>query len=709
MSREKVHTFCRLCEPACGLVAEVEEQRIVALRADTDNPATKGYCCNKGLRYLDVHQDPDRLSHPLKRITSRAEPTAAFQRVSWDEAAEEVGNKLQDIVNRHGDEAIAMYNGTTWGFNSTLSTNGPRLIGPFGNGPRFGPITTDCGNKLAASEAIFGSAMVHPIPDLLHTDYFLCIGTNPAVSHMTMIGVSDPMAKLRGIKRRGGKTVFVNPRVIESSTPETGEVLLIRPDTDFYFLAALLNEIIFHVGYDRGLVQKYAKNFDRLIDFVSNWSVERAAEVTDLSADTIREVAREFCGARAASIQVATGVNMGTQGFFAYWMVQMISLLTGTLGKRGGNIYALGVCPPVDIFPGQKKAVADPYFQTEFGELRKVAGDLPCNLMSDFLQSREKPVKALIVRGGNPLVCMPDEDRFRAALNNLELIVTIDIFPTSMCEVSDYVLPARDFLEREDINSIDNGFQVEPYVQYTPAVVPAAGERRDDWWILARLAQAMGRPSMLDDPEPNPTAGIEAMLAYRGLSIDALKRIPHHVVQFPEPDPEDLFRFCITHEDGLIDCCPPLFERGYARAEELWRRLKSEPEDQLKLITLRTGMLMNSWMNNIAAHKKGIHMTNPLWMNPQDASARGLFAGSEVQVRSEHGLIQADLLLDAGLKRGVVAMTHGWGQGKSHGLNVARRFPGVNVNRLAPFGKGSFDPMSMQSHLTGINVTVEAL
>lgn len=708
MTRNKVHTFCRLCEPACGLIADVEDQKIVSLSADRENPATKGYCCNKGLRYLEIHQDPDRLSHPLKRVNARGAEPAEFARATWDDVTGEIGEKLKDIVRRHGDEAIAMYNGTTWGFNSTLSTNGPRLIGPFGAGPRFGPITTDCGNKLAASEAIFGSGMMHPIPDLLNTDYFLCIGTNPAVSHMTMIGVSDPMAKLRDIKRRGGKTVFVNPRVIESATPETGEVLLIRPDTDFYFLAALLNEIIFHIGYDRDLVLKYGKNVDGLTDFVSNWTVERAAEVTDLSAGTIRQVARDFCGARAASIQIATGVNMGTQGFFAYWMVQMISFLTGALGRKGGNIYALGVCPPVDIFPGQKKAVADPYFQTEFGELRKVAGDFPCNLMSDFLQSREKPVKALIVRGGNPLVCMPDEDRFRAALQGLELIVTIDIFPTSMAEVSDYVLPARDFLEREDVNLIDNGFQVEPYVQYTPAVVPAAGERRDDWWILARLAQAMGRPSMLDEPNPNPTAGIDAMLAYRGLSIEALKQLPHNLVQFPEPDPEDVFRFCIKHEDGLIDCCPPLFERGYVRAEELWHRLKSEPKDQLKLITLRTAMLMNSWMNNIAAQKKGIHMTNPLWMNPQDASRRGLFAGNEVEIRSEHGRIKADLLLDDGLKPGVVAMTHGWGHGRSHGLSVAKRYPGVNVNQLAPFGKGSFDPMSMMSQLTGINVTVEA-
>src|ERR1044072_9367636 len=111
MMREKVHTFCRLCEPACGLVAEIEDRKIMALSADKDNPATKGYCCNKGLRYLDVHQDPDRLFYPLRRENARSEPSGRFGRVGWDEAAEEIGAKLKDIVRRHGDDAIAMYNG----------------------------------------------------------------------------------------------------------------------------------------------------------------------------------------------------------------------------------------------------------------------------------------------------------------------------------------------------------------------------------------------------------------------------------------------------------------------------------------------------------------------------------------------------------------------------------------------------------------------
>ena len=706
MSTRKVHTFCRLCDPHCGLLAEVEDGRILALRNDKDHPVHKGFSCHKGIQFLHVHQDPDRLNYPLRRCNPRSEDRGEFAPLSWDQAATEIGAKLKDIARRYGNKAIAVYTGNPAAYSNNFVTNADALCAGFGEGPRFSSLTQDCANKFAGSEAIYGSFMVHPIPDLLHTDYFLSIGCNPAISHMSLVQVSDPMAKLRTIKQRGGKIVFINPRRIESATPATGDVIQIRPDTDFYFLAGLLHEIVFSIGYDRQRVEKRAKNLDELIEFVKDWPAERAAAVTDISLDAIREIAREFCAAPAASIYMSTGVNMGSQGLLAYWMLEMISLLSGNLGKRGGNIYSAGFCPKAKF---TRRTQDQPFFGSEFGELRTVAGNLPTNLMAEVLESRRNPVKALIVIAGNPLLSVGGEARLRTALQSLELIVVLDIYRSATAELADYVLPATDFLEREDVNTLIAGFQLEPYVQYTPAVVPAQGERRDDWWILSRLLQAMGRPSLLDDPQPNPFAAVEAMLQYSDLSLDKLKQLPYQTAILPEADPEDVFRLGVQNDDGLIDCCPELFKRGYGSAERRWKGLLAEPKDQLKLITRRTGLMINSWMHNLAVHKKGVHMTNPLWMNPQDAESRGLFAGSEVSVQTDFGQVQAELVLDETLRPGVVAMSHGWGQGKAYGLTTARRFPGVNVNRLAAVGPGSFDVLSNQGQLTGINVRVTAI
>jgi anaerobic selenocysteine-containing dehydrogenase len=706
MNKREVHTFCRICDPHCGLLAEVEDGRVVTLRNDRDHPVHKGFSCHKGIRYLDVHRDPDRLDYPLKRNNPRSIERADFSRVSWDQATAEIGGKLNDIAQRFGDKAIAMYTGNPVSYNSNFFLNAPALLAGFGDGPRFGALTQDCANKFAVSEMVYGSFIVHPIPDLRHTYYFLCIGSNPAVSHMSLgCMVSDAMAKLRAIKQRGGKTVFINPRRIESATPETGEVIQIQPDTDFYFLAGLLHEVIFRIGYDRQWAQEHAKNIDDLIEFVRIWPVERAAAVTGIPASTLREIARELCSAPSASIYMSTGANMGTQGALAYWMVQMISLLSGNLGRKGGNIYPLGFCPTAHF---TKRQLDQPFFESEFGELRTIVGQLPNNLMAEVFESQQNPVKALIVISGNPLLSVGGEERLRAALQSLELIVVLDLYRSASAELADYVLPATDFLEREDVNSLANGMQLDPYVQYTPAVVPPTGERRDDWWIVARLLQAMGRPSPLDDPQPNPFAAVDGMLQYSDLSLEKLKQLPCQTAVLPEPDPQDLFRLAVKNDDGLIDCCPAFFQRGYAAAAARWQTLLGEPKDQLKLITRRTGLMINSWMNNVAVHKKGLHMTNPLWMNPQDAESRGLFPGTEVNVQSDFGRVQAELVLDDTLKAGVVAMSHGWGQDKAYGLKTARRFPGANVNQLAPVGRGSFDLLSNQSHLTGINVTITA-
>jgi anaerobic selenocysteine-containing dehydrogenase len=705
VSAEKVHTFCRICEPYCGLLAEVEGGRILSLTNDKDHPLHKGFSCHKGIQYLRVHQDPDRLNYPLRRANSRAEDRGDFQQVTWDHAATDIGAKLKDIVRRYGDKAIAMYTGNPIVFSSSFSTNAEALTAGFGAGPRFGALTQDCSNKFAGSEAIYGAFLVHPFPDLLHTDYFLCIGCNPAISHMAFIEISDPMAKLRSIKQRGGKTVFINPRQIESATPETGDVVQIRPDTDFYFLAGLLHEIIFNIGYDRQRVEKHAKNLDELIEFVRDWPVERAAPVTGISADAIREIAREFCAAPAASIHMSTGVNQGSQGLLAYWMLQMVSLVSGNLGKRGGNIYSVGICPTAQF---TKRKQDQPFFQSEFGELRVIAGTMPGNLMAEILESQRNPVKALIVISGNPLLSVGGEARLRKALQGLELIVVLDIYRSATAELADYVLPAIDFLEREDINTLGLGHQLEPHVQYTPAVVPPHGERRDDWWILSRLLQAMGRPSLLDDPQPTPFAAVEAMLQYSGLSLDKLKELPCQTAMLPKTNPEDLFRFAVQNDDGLIDCCPEVFRRGHASAQRHWEALLAEPKDQLKLITRRNAAMVNSWMHNLPAYKKSLHMTNPLWMNPQDAESRGLFGGSEVSVQTDFGQVQAELVFDETLRPGVVAMSHGWGQDKAYGLRTARRFPGVNVNQLAAVGPGTFDVLSNQAQLTGINVKVTA-
>ena len=237
-----VSTFCRICEPSCGFIAEVEGQQVTRLRPNKEHPATKGFACHKGLAFNDVHVDPDRVNLPLRRQRAESAVANSFESLDWESAIAQIGQRLNGIRERYGDGAIAGFMGNPTAFNSLAQLEVPSFFRRLG-GRFFSSLTQDCANKLAGSEAVFGSSNLHPVPDLAHTDYFLCLGENPKVSHMSFYSVAEPMALMRGIVSRGGKVRYVNPRCIEAVSPATGDWQPIRPDTDLYFLAALLHAI----------------------------------------------------------------------------------------------------------------------------------------------------------------------------------------------------------------------------------------------------------------------------------------------------------------------------------------------------------------------------------------------------------------------------------------------------------------------------------
>ncbi|MEZ5597071.1 MAG: molybdopterin-dependent oxidoreductase [Pseudomonadales bacterium] len=701
--KRTVHTYCRICEPTCALLAEVDEAQNVRLRPDKSHPVHQGFACHKGLNFTEIHTDPDRLNHPLARRGARSGP-AAFEQLDWDSVATQIADRVRAVQATWGDDAFAMYNGNPGAFNASAREGVRRFAGLIGARYFFGSGTQDCTNKFAASERVFGTANLHPIPDFKHTRYFLSIGSNPRISHMSFVHTTDPMGKLRDIVRRGGKVVHINPRRIESATPATGDVVLIKPDTDLYFLAALIHEMVANRWHDDAFLRAHGRNVDAMLDFVARYPATRVAGITGIDADTIRTIAHEFASAEGASVHMSTGVNMGRQGTLAYWLVQMLSLASGNLGQRGGNLYSPGYFPAATV---GKPGSDDPFFDSEFGSLRTITGSLPGNLLADYIEAGK--VKALVCTSGNPLLSMGGESRLRRAFEKLELLIVVDIYPNATSEYADFVLPATDWLEREDINAISVGFHPEPYVQYTPAVVAPLADRRPEWWIFGKLAAALGDASIADSKTFNPLSRADRQLGIHGLSLQTLKDTPGHVVRLPDPEPEQLFSLGVQHGEQRVDCCPALFTPDLDTAERLFEELAAEPEDTLKLISLRTNYMVNSWFHNVPSLKRDNALDNPLHMNPDDAAARQLAEGTEVRVSNRYGAVVATVRLDDTLRRGVVAMTHGWGHGGNRRLRVASNHPGVNVNELLPTGIGSYERLSNQSHMTGIAVDVAAV
>ncbi len=693
----QVNTFCRICEPSCGLIAHVDGGRLVKLTPDRDHAVTQGFSCHKGLAAVDIHHDPDRLDHPQLRS-----PDGTWTSVTWDEAMSDAARRWKAVVAAHGENSTAAYVGNPMAFNALGSLHVGQMLRALGVRRNFSSGTQDCANKFVASEAVFGSSNVHPIPDLDNTDLCFVIGENPRASQASFYSIPNVLGTMRRAAARGTRFVFVNPRRIETPDQGIGDTVLIRPDTDVWFLAALLHEIDALGGFRDDLVRRHGQHLAELRRFIGPYDADAVADITGVDAAVTRDLAAAWVSTPRASVHASTGINMGRQGTLAYWLVHMLSFVTGKLDVEGGNLKSDGFYPNARSGAG---VPAQGYVDTEFGTLRR--GALPGTLMSHAILDSESPIRAMIVVAGNPVLSIAGQDRLRKAFEQLELLIVIDIYPSATAELAHVVLPSTDMYERDDLNIVNIGTSAQPFAQYTPAVAASTADRKPEWWIAHRFLRELGLPSILDDPSPDPWAKWRHMLAKgSGLALDDLQAdgVAHLL---PRPEPGTFFDAQVHTTDGLVDCCPPGFADAIERCGRLFDDTRREVTDgRLRLIHRRDAWMHNSWFANVARMKRGGRTDNPLSMHPDDAGRLGLADGDAVHVSSDHGQLSTVVEHDEALMPGVVSMVHGWGHAVSPRLRVAAEHPGANPNELLPIGEGSFEPLSSQAHMTGIAVDV---
>lgn len=696
-SRQEVRTFCRVCEPSCGLVATVEDGQLVKLSPDRSHPVTEGFACHKGLAMTELHHDPDRLDRPAVRSAD-----GGWRDVSWDEALGTVASKLSAIGDQHGPGSIAAYVGNPTAFNALGSQHVGQFLRAAGIRRTFSSGTQDCANKFVASEAVFGTSLVHPIPDLDNTDLCLIIGENPRVSQASFYSVPNVLGKMRRAAARGARLVFLNPRRIETAAGGIGDTIQVRPDTDVWFLASLLHEIDQLGGFDETILRNNGTHVDEFRSFLGRHSPSRTAGVTGIDAEVVRELAAAWVATPRASVHASTGLNMGRQGTLAYWLVHMLSFATGRLDVEGGNLKSDGFFPNAQAGQASTESM---YVDGEFGKLR--VGNLPGTLMADAILDSENPVRAMIVFAGNPLLSIAGQDRLTKAFEQLELLVVVDIYPSATSEFADVMLPSTDMYERADINIVNIGTSAQPYVQFTEAVVEPKGERRPEWWIAHRLLQELELPSLLDDENPDPW-GKWAHLVQKGSGIDFDElRVSGNVVVLDAPQPGSFFADQVQTPDGRVDACPAVFAEAIDRCAVLFEETaQAVAGGELRLIHKRDRWMHNSWMANIERMNRDGRPSNALGINPADAARLSLTDGDDIVVKSPHGEAATTVEVDDTLMLGVVSMVHGWGHEASPRLGRAHNNPGTNPNHLLPSGPGSFEPLSSQAHMTGIPVVV---
>jgi len=726
-------TFCRICEALCGLEADVEGGRVVQLRPDASHVATRGYACVKGLRQAEYLRSPDRLRHPLMRRGDR------LVRATWDDTLADVGRIVARERAIHPDR-VAMYVGTAAGFGVLHPIFAQGFLTGLGSKSTFSSATQDCANKFAAATHVYGFPFTQPFPDLDHTRALIVVGANPAISKWSFLQVSNPIARLREMEARGCRIVFVDPRRTESAKA-AGEHVFIRPGTDVWFYLAFLHELAAREArgervFDRERVRTFARGLDEALHLAKAWSPERCAEVTGVSAQTLRHVVDvhvEGTRAGGAALYSSTGVNMGPHGSLCFWLQETINLATGNTDRRGGTLVGQGV---VD-FPafGKKTGTLLRRDRSRIGAFRSVNDAFPGGILADeILTPGERQIRVLFVTGGNPLLTMAGSARLARAFRSLEALVVLDVLPSETAHLATHVLPCTSPLQRPDLPFVFPlmlGLQSRPYLQATRAIEAREGEQRDEATIYLDLCRASGvslfgskvaqrglealraahtAKLRRRDPRAQPALPEETLLdlllrATRQGSFSSLLAHPHGRAR-PEHEAGTFLGARVVTDDGKVDLAPePLVTMASTRLEpDFAAERAARTSGKLRLITRRAVTTHNSWMHNHEAFAR--EGTNHLYMHGDDLRARGLKNGDLVDVTSATATVRVPVRELDDLAPGVVALPHGWGHQHAPGLSVASKTRGVNVNLLAADGPGALEPVSGMARLTAIEVDV---
>jgi anaerobic selenocysteine-containing dehydrogenase len=689
-------TYCRICEALCGMVATVRDGLVVKIRPDPDNPHSRGHICVKGPAIAEVTNDPDRVVHPLRRVG----PPGMFEWVSWDEALDDIARRLTALLRDHGPAAFGLIYGNPPAFGMA-SVMAPALFQKaLGASKSFSPQSEDTASVLLANQFVFGGTS-YVFPDLPACEHLLIFGSNPLVSHGSLMIAPRIKEDLDAIAARG-RVIVIDPRRTE--TARKFEHVPVVPATDAWLIGAMITVIADEGLANEAFLAARTSGWPALRQALRAVTPERAAVHCGVPAEEIRILALDFARADRAAAMGRLGLCRGRFPTLTNVLLHALNIVAGKFNRPGCAGFGHGATDSGDMLDAAGMAGYTPGASRTSG-LPAVVGSLPSvTLYDEITGPHPERIRAMLVSGSNAVLSMPGGSRLPEAFAQLDLMFALDIYVTETNRHAHYILPATTMLERDDAPILFGGHMVRPFMQFCPAAVRPRGEARVESDILKDLAARMGRGEAFGDLGAVEIADLVLRAGPEGdngpekLSIERLRAHPHGIMlrsgrwAFALKDK-------IRHEDGRIHLFDPLV------AAEL-KRLVAEPPDAgqgLKMVSLRKLRSINSWMHNV---ERLVRSDGPrLLINPADAAARGLVDGARVRVSTRWGAITVIAEVTDEIAPGAVAYPHGWGH--EGGWRRANGTMGANLNTIAPASPDAVEQVSGMSFLDGFPVEVE--
>ena len=510
MSADRVvHRTCPLCEAGCGLDLHLDaEDRITLVRGDRDDVFSGGFLCPKGSALGRLEADPDRLRTPMVRDGDE------WRAVSWAEAWERVAAGLGGVIEAHGRGSVAVYLGNPTVHTLSLLTHARVFLQALGTPQLYTASTLDQMPRHVASGFLYGGAMTVPVPDLDRTDLLVVIGANPLESNGSMCTAPDFPGRIDRIRARGGRVIVVDPR--RTRTAERADRHLAPlPGTDAHLLMGVVRVLLREGLVDLGAAAPFVDPAEvaRLADLAEPFTPDAVAAVCGITADDVVALARDLATTERSAVYGRIGTCVQEFGTLATWLVDVVNLLTGSLDRPGGSMFASAAAGSSTPPGGRRggRGYRTGRWRSRVRGAPEVQGEVPVSaLVEEITTPGDGQVRALVAVAGNPVVSGPDGAALDAALAGLDFMVVVGVYLDETSRHADVVLPSPPLLARGhyDITllqvAVRNVANWSPPVTTDPAIV-------DDVEIMLRLAAIVAEPSAGDGARSVADVDVDAL------------------------------------------------------------------------------------------------------------------------------------------------------------------------------------------------------
>ncbi|AJY76681.1 molybdopterin-containing oxidoreductase family protein [Paenibacillus beijingensis] len=660
------------CPDTCALHVHKENGKIVKVTGNPDHPVTQGAICNKVRNMAERIYHPDRIQYPMKRIGAKGE--GKFERITWQEAIDEIVQRFQQIIKEHGSEAILPY--SFYGNMGILNVDG--MDRRFFH--RLGASKLD--QTICSVAGSLGFRYTMGIPGGIDpeetTDSKLIIiwGGNLASTNMHQVALAEKA-------RKKGATIVV----IDVHKNQTGRwadwFIPLRPGTDAALALGMMHVLFAEQLVDESFLQQYTYGYEQLREHVKSYPVDKISRITGVPEEDIVRLARLYGATSPSYIHIGNGLQHHDNGGMNVRTIACLPALTGQWAKRGGGAtrgnswYARvngRALERADLRPNPK------------------ARSVNMNRIGEALLALDPPIRAMFVYCSNPAVVAPESGKVQQGLMREDLFTVVhDLFITDTAKYADLLLPATSSFENTDLY---NSYW-HHYIQLQEPVIPIYGESKSNYELFRTLAKAMGfKDDAFDDTEEDMIRQALDNPSNPYLEGVTLEDLKEHGWKRLSMDRERPFLKRLPTSSGKIALYSTALEKKGLPPLPTYMPLKEgyDGESQpgageafpLMFISPPNHNFLNSTFANVPKLQK-IEKRPTLQIHPDDAALRGISDGELVDVFNERGQIELTALVTENLLPGVVVSQGLWWEGEKRSQRVNVLTP----NRSADMGGGA--------------------